>query len=75
MCTVLLPPGVKPIAVKYIISYHTIIVSSSVSDGGSRKNLMLFTRGDAMSGPPSTSGTSQFPKPPIMIAITIKIKS
>jgi len=24
MCTVLLPPDVKPIAVKYIISYHTI---------------------------------------------------
>jgi len=24
MCTVLLPPGVNPIAVKYIISYHTI---------------------------------------------------
>jgi hypothetical protein len=22
MCSVLLPPGVKPIAVKYIISYH-----------------------------------------------------
>jgi hypothetical protein len=24
MCTVLLPPGVNPIAVKYIISYHII---------------------------------------------------
>ena len=30
MCTVLLPPGDNPIAVnKYIISYHTILSSSS----------------------------------------------
>ena len=26
MCTVLLPPGGYPIAVKYIISYHTILL-------------------------------------------------
>jgi hypothetical protein len=25
MCTVLLPPGVNPIAVKYIISYQTLV--------------------------------------------------
>lgn len=33
---------------------------------------MLFIRGNAMSGAPIMSGTSQFPKPPIMMGITIK---
>lgn len=33
---------------------------------------MLFIRGKAMSGAPIISGTSQFPKPPIMTGITIK---
>jgi len=27
MCTVLLPPGGNPIAVKYIISYHAILIN------------------------------------------------
>jgi hypothetical protein len=33
---------------------------------------VLFIRGNAMSGAPSINGTSQFPKPPIMIGITMK---
>lgn len=33
---------------------------------------MLFIRGNAMSGAPIMSGTSQLPNPPIMIGITIK---
>lgn len=33
---------------------------------------MLFIRGKAMSGAPSMRGTSQFPKPPIRIGITMK---
>ena len=33
---------------------------------------MLFIRGNAMSGAPTIRGTSQFPKPPIIIGITIK---
>lgn len=33
---------------------------------------MLFIRGNAMSGAPSISGTSQLPNPPIIIGITIK---
>lgn len=41
-------------------------------DGGSSQKLMLFMRGKAMSGAPIMSGTSQFPKPPIIIGITIK---
>lgn len=42
------------------------------NDGGKSQKLMLFIRGKAMSGAPIISGTSQFPKPPIMIGITIK---
>lgn len=45
---------------------------SSDSDGGSSQKLMLFIRGNAMSGAPIISGTSQLPKPPIMIGITMK---
>jgi hypothetical protein len=33
---------------------------------------MLFIRGNAMSGAPSIKGTNQFPKPPIIIGITMK---
>ena len=49
-----------------------LLVRRRVRDGGSSQNLMLFIRGNAMSGAPSISGTSQFPKPPIMIGITMK---
>ena len=41
-------------------------------EGGRSQKLMLFKRGNAMSGAPIISGTSQFPKPPIMMGITIK---
>ncbi len=41
-------------------------------EGGRSQKLMLFMRGNAMSGAPIISGTSQFPKPPIMMGITIK---
>ena len=41
-------------------------------EGGRRQKLILFIRGNAMSGAPIISGTSQLPKPPIMIGITIK---
>lgn len=46
--------------------------SKSRKDGGSSQKLMLFMRGNAMSGAPIMSGTSQFPNPPIMIGITMK---
>jgi hypothetical protein len=36
------------------------------------QNLVLFIRGKTMSGDPNISGTSQFPKPPIIIGIIIK---
>lgn len=49
-----------------------LLVNRRVSDGGRSQNLMLFIRGNAMSGAPSMSGTNQFPNPPIMIGITMK---
>jgi len=47
-------------------------VNNKVNDGGSSQNLMLFIRGNAISGAPIIRGISQFPKPPIIIGITIK---
>jgi len=46
--------------------------NKSVSDGGRSQNLILFIRGNAMSGAPIIRGTNQFPNPPIIIGITIK---
>ena len=42
------------------------------NDGGRSQKLILFIRGNAISGAPIISGTSQFPKPPIIIGITMK---
>lgn len=41
-------------------------------DGGSSQKLMLFMRGKAMSGAPIINGTSQLPKPPIRMGMTMK---
>lgn len=49
-----------------------LLASKRDRDGGRSQNLMLFIRGNAMSGAPSIRGTSQFPNPPIMIGITMK---
>lgn len=46
--------------------------SKSRKEGGSSQKLILFIRGNAISGAPIISGTNQLPKPPIMIGITIK---
>lgn len=43
-----------------------------IRDGGINQNLRLFIRGNAISGAPSMSGISQFPKPPINTGITRK---
>lgn len=45
---------------------------SSRKEGGRSQKLILFIRGKAMSGAPIIRGTNQFPKPPIMIGITMK---
>ena len=49
-----------------------LLIISSVMDGGRSQNLMLFIRGNAVSGAPNIRGTSQFPNPPIIIGITMK---
>lgn len=46
--------------------------TSSVREGGSSQNLILFSRGNAISGAANISGTSQLPNPPIIIGITRK---
>lgn len=45
---------------------------SRSKEGGRSQKLMLFIRGNAISGAPIIRGTSQLPKPPIMMGITIK---
>jgi len=50
----------------------TPLNNKRVKAGTKNQNLILFNRGNAMSGAPIISGTSQFPNPPIRIGITIK---
>lgn len=53
--------------------FSTILLEiNKVNEGGNNQNLILFIRGNAMSGAPNIRGTNQFPKPPIIIGITIK---
>ena len=49
-----------------------LLIRRRVKEGGRSQNLMLFIRGNAISGAPSIKGTNQFPNPPIIIGITIK---
>ena len=49
-----------------------ILKNNKVKAGSKNQNLILFNRGNAISGAPSISGTNQFPNPPIKIGITIK---
>lgn len=51
---------------------RNVLNKSSSREGGRSQNLKLFIRGKAISGAPSISGTSQFPKPPIIMGITMK---
>jgi hypothetical protein len=45
---------------------------SNAKDGTKSQKLMLFMRGNAMSGEPIISGTIQLPKPPIIAGMTVK---
>ena len=45
---------------------------SREKEGGSIQKLILFIRGNAISGAPIIIGTNQLPKPPIITGITIK---
>jgi len=41
-------------------------------EGGNNQNLILFKRGNTISGSPNIKGTNQLPKPPIITGITRK---
>ena len=43
-----------------------------MNEGTISQKLMLFMRGNAMSGAPIISGTNQLPKPPISAGMTTK---
>ena len=45
---------------------------SNRQEGGRSQKLMLFIRGNAITGDPVIRGTSQLPNPPIIIGLTIK---
>lgn len=47
-------------------------INSRISAGGRSQNLMLFNRGNAISGAPNIKGISQLPNPPIIAGITMK---
>lgn len=46
--------------------------NSKINEGGSNQKLILFNRGNAISGAPIIKGTNQFPNPPIINGITKK---
>jgi len=53
--------------------FSTIIDIININRDGNRSHrLILFSRGNAISGAPNISGSSQFPSPPINIGITKK---
>lgn len=49
-----------------------LLLRSKDSEGMSSQNLMLFRRGNAISGAPTIKGTNQLPNPPIITGITMK---
>jgi hypothetical protein len=46
--------------------------NNNINAGGNNQKLKAFNLGNAISGAPIKSGTKQFPKPPIIVGITIK---
>ena len=50
----------------------SLLTRSKTKAGIKNQNLILLSRGKAMSGAPSIKGTSQLPNPPIKIGITMK---
>jgi len=47
-------------------------IISKVNEGGNNQNLILFIRGNAISGADNIKGINQLPNPPINLGITIK---
>lgn len=50
----------------------SVLDKRRINEGGNNQNLILFIRGNAISGAPIINGTKKLPKPPIKIGITIK---
>jgi len=48
------------------------LVNNIIKAGIKNQKLILFIRGNAISGDPIIKGTNQLPNPPIKIGITIK---
>jgi hypothetical protein len=48
------------------------LLVSIINAGGKNQNLILFNRGNAISGAPNIKGNNQLPNPPIKTGITIK---
>jgi hypothetical protein len=49
-----------------------LLDNNKESEGGKSQNLILFNRGNAISGALNIRGTNQLPNPPIIMGITIK---
>lgn len=49
-----------------------LLISNKEREGGNNQNLILLSRGNAMSGAPNIRGTNQLPNPPTITGITIK---
>jgi len=73
-----LPPAWETIPARGGYTVHPVPAPDStkaetrrrVSEGGISQNLMLLSRGKAMSGAPIIRGTSVLPKPPMVKGIT-----
>lgn len=50
----------------------SVLEINNKKEGGNNQNLILFIRGNLISGAPINKGTIQFPNPPIITGITIK---
>jgi len=49
-----------------------LLITRINKEGGNNQNLILFKRGNAISGAEAIIGINQFPKPPIITGITMK---
>lgn len=55
------------------VPFSTILlIKRREIEGGNNQNLILLSRGNAISGAPIIKGINQFPNPPITTGITIK---
>jgi len=60
---------VQPVPTPHSINEDDI---KNINAGGNNQKLILFNRGNAISGAPISNGTNQLPKPPMAVGITKK---